>query len=60
MSPGQVISHLEGLISLAEYNDRKKDVIQRYQDDIMFIHESFDEAKWWDEYYAKLLVQIKI
>ena len=43
MTVGQVISHLEGLIGLAEYNDKKQDVVKRYQDDIMFIHSSFDE-----------------
>ena len=37
MNPSSVISHLEGLISLAEYNERKQDVIKRYEEDIMFI-----------------------
>lgn len=60
MTVGQVISHLEGLIALAENNDKKQDVVERYQDDIMFIHNSFDEEqlrrKEWAEIRANLII----
>lgn len=63
MTVGQVISHLEGLIALAEYNDRKQDVVKRYQDDIMFIHNSFDEEQLrreeWAEIRANLIIPRK-
>ena len=59
MNPSSVISHLEGLISLAEYNERKQDVIKRYKEDIMFIHNSFDEEKWWEERRLKIEANIR-
>lgn len=59
MNPSSVISHLEGLISLAEYNERKQDVIKRYEEDIMFIHNSFDEEKWWEEHPLKIEANIR-
>lgn len=59
ISPSSVISHLEGLISLAEYNERKQDVIKRYEEDIMFIHNSFDKEKWWEERRLKIEANIR-
>lgn len=60
MTVGQVISHLEGLIGLAEYNDKKQDVVKRYQDDIMFIHSSFDEEQLLREKWAEIRANLII
>ena len=60
MTVGQVISHLEGLIALAEYNDKKQDVIKRYRNDIMFIHNSFDEEQLLREEWAEIRANLII
>ena len=60
MTVGQVLSHLEGLIGLAEYNDKKQDVVKRYQDDIMFIHSSFDEEQLLREKWAEIRANLII
>ena len=41
MTKGEVVSHLQGLISLSEPRSNMRDVIKRYAEDIMFIHEKF-------------------